>query len=171
MHTYQAQVLWQRQPGEPFTDNRYSRRHLLRFDGGAEVAGSSSPLVVPLPFSDASAVDPEEAFVASLASCHMLWFLNLAALQGFCVDHYDDTADGVMARDAQRRMAMTLVTLRPRVVFVGSKLPTSDQVQALHHQAHDACYIANSVKTEVRCEPRDLPHSQPHGLPSNPPSN
>ena len=86
MHTYQAQVLWQRQPSEPFTDNRYSRRHLLRFDGGAEVAGSSSPLVVPLPMSEASAVDPEEAFVSALASCHMLWFLNLAALQGFCVD-------------------------------------------------------------------------------------
>ncbi len=160
MHTYQAQVLWQRQPNEPFTDNRYSRRHLLRFDGGAEVAGSSSPLVVPLPLSDASAVDPEEAFVSALASCHMLWFLNLAALQGFCVDHYDDAAEGVMARDAQRRMAMTVVTLRPKVTFAafgGAKLPLADQVLALHHQAHEACYIANSVKTEVRCEPRDLP--------------
>jgi organic hydroperoxide reductase OsmC/OhrA len=160
MHNYQAQVLWQRQPGEPFTDNRYSRRHLLRFDGGAEVAGSSSPLVVPLPLSDASAVDPEEAFVSALASCHMLWFLNLAALQGFCVDHYDDAAEGVMARDAQRRMAMTVVTLRPKVTFAafgGAKLPLADQVLALHHQAHEACYIANSVKTEVRCEPRDLP--------------
>ncbi len=157
MHTYQAQVLWHRQPSEPFTDNRYSRRHLLRFDGGIEVAGSASPLVVPLPYSDASAVDPEEAFVSALASCHMLWFLNLAALQGLCVDHYDDTADGVMALDAQRRMAMTRVTLRPKVTFAGSELPTAVQVRALHHQAHEACYIANSVKTEVRCEPRDLP--------------
>ena len=157
MHTYQAQVLWQRQPAEPFTDNRYSRRHLLRFDGGAEVAGSASPLVVPLPLSDASAVDPEEAFVSALASCHMLWFLNLAALQGFCVDRYDDTADGVMARDAQRRMGMTVVTLRPQVSFSGAKLPNADQVLALHHQAHEACYIANSVKTDVRCEPRGLP--------------
>ena len=167
MHTYQAQVLWQRQPGEPFTDNRYSRRHLLRFDGGAEVAGSSSPLVVPLPYSDASAVDPEEAFVSALASCHMLWFLNLAALQGFCVDHYDDTAEGVMARDAHGRMAMAVVTLRPQVTFAESKRPTFDQVQALHHQAHTSCYIANSVKTEVRCEPRDLPHDVPSELPRN----
>lgn len=159
MHSYQAQVLWQRQPDEPFTDNRYSRRHRLRFDGGTEVAGSSSPLVVPLPFSDASAVDPEEAFVAALASCHMLWFLNLAALQGFCVDHYDDTASGVLASDAQGRMAMTVVTLRPQLTFSGSKRPTADQVQALHHQAHASCYIANSVKTEVRCEPRDLPRT------------
>ncbi|MDP3224264.1 MAG: OsmC family peroxiredoxin, partial [Rubrivivax sp.] len=100
MHSYLAQVEWQRGENEVFTDKRYSRRHSLRFDGGALWAGSSSPHVVPLPFSDASAVDPEESFVASLASCHMLWFLGLAAHQGFCVDRYVDDAVGVMARNA-----------------------------------------------------------------------
>lgn len=155
MHSYLAQVEWQRGENEVFTDKRYSRRHALRFDGGASWAGSSSPHVVPLPFSDASAVDPEESFVASLASCHMLWFLGLAAHQGFCVDRYVDDAVGVMARNAAGQMAMTVVTLKPLVVFSGELRPTHAQLQALHHEAHDSCYIANSVKTEVRCEPRE----------------
>jgi organic hydroperoxide reductase OsmC/OhrA len=155
MHTYFAQVLWQRGAGEVFTDNRYSRRHRLQFDGGAEWVGSSSPLVVPLPLSDASAVDPEETFVASLASCHMLWFLSLAAKHGWQVDRYDDAAQGVMAKNDQGRMAMTVVTLRPQVAFGGDERPTPQQLAQLHHEAHDSCYIANSVRTEVRCEPRD----------------
>ena len=155
MHTYMAQVLWQRGAGEAFTDNRYSRRHLLRFDGGAQWAGSASPLVVPLPLSDASAVDPEETFVASLASCHMLWFLSLAARHGYRVDRYDDAAQGVMASNDQGRMAMTVVTLRPQVVFGGDRRPTPQQLAQLHHKAHESCFIANSVKTDVRCEPRD----------------
>ena len=154
MHTYLAQVQWQRGPHEAFTDNRYSRRHVLRFDGGAEWAGSSSPNVVPLPLSDASAVDPEEAFVASLASCHMLWFLNLAARQGLRVDRYTDDAEGVMARNSAGQMAMTVVTLRPRVAFGGPAQPTPAQLAQLHHDAHASCFIANSVKTDVRCEPR-----------------
>jgi organic hydroperoxide reductase OsmC/OhrA len=108
--------------------------------------------VVPLPWSDAAAVDPEEAFVAALSSCHMLWFLSIAARQGWCVDRYRDAAEGVMARDAQGRMAMTLVTLRPEVRFGGAQ-PTPEQLHAMHHEAHAECFIANSVKTEVRCEP------------------
>jgi organic hydroperoxide reductase OsmC/OhrA len=151
-HPYTARTVWQRAPDETFTDNRYSRRHQLVFDGGAVWAGSSSPSVVPLPFSDAAAVDPEEAFVASLSSCHMLWFLSLAAAKGFTVDRYDDAAEGLMARNAQRQMAMTVVTLRPRVAFSGSRLPSAEQFDALHHEAHAQCFIANSVKTEVRCE-------------------
>ena len=151
-HTYCARTVWQRAPDETFTDNRYSRRHRLIFDGGAEGAGSSSPGVVPLPFSDPSAVDPEEAFVSSLSSCHMLWFLSLAAAEGFTVDRYDDEAEGVMARNAQKQMVMTVVTLRPQVVFGGSARPTPEQFDALHHEAHAQCFIANSVKTEVRCE-------------------
>jgi organic hydroperoxide reductase OsmC/OhrA len=149
---YTARTIWQRAPEESFTDNRYSRRHRLVFDGGAEWVGSSSPGVVPLPFSDASAVDPEEAFVSSLSSCHMLWFLSLAAEKGFTVDHYDDAAEGVMARNAQRQMVMSTVTLRPRVSFSGRTRPTAEQFQALHHDAHAQCFIANSVKTDVRCE-------------------
>ena len=154
MHLYQAQVEWQRAEGEAYVDKRYSRRHLLRFDGGAEWAGSSSPHVVPLPFSDASAVDPEETFVASLASCHMLWFLDLAARAGWVVDHYGDEAEGQMARNAEGRVAMTVVTLRPRLRFGGQRQPTPAEVNELHHRAHESCFIANSVKTEVRCEPR-----------------
>lgn len=153
-HKYQAQVEWQRGEGEAFVDNHYSRRHLLRFDGGAEFAGSSSPQVVPVPSSDASAVDPEEMFVASLASCHMLWFLSLAGDAGFVVDHYDDRAEGQMARNAQGRIAMTVVTLRPHVRFGDARQPSAAELSQLHHAAHEACFIANSVKTEVLCEPR-----------------
>jgi organic hydroperoxide reductase OsmC/OhrA len=154
MSAYVAQVRWQRQPQEAFTDNRYSRRHLLRFDGGVELPASSSPGVVPLPMSDASAVDPEELFVASLASCHMLWFLSLAAQRGFCVERYEDDAVGTMARNAQGRIAMTEVVLRPAVAFGGEMQPGGDMLNALHHEAHEKCFIANSVHTDVRCEPR-----------------
>ena len=152
MAHYTAEILWLR--GEqPFTDNRYSRRHTLRFDGGVEVPGSSSPHVVPLPMSDASAVDPEEAFVASLSSCHMLWFLAIAAKRRFCVDRYFDAEVGTMGRNAEGREAMLTVTLRPEVLFSGERLPTREELADMHHKAHDECFIANSVKTEVRCEP------------------
>ncbi len=152
MATNTAGVLWER--GEQdFASNRYSRRHLWRFDGGAQVAGSSSPAVVPPPGSDPAAVDPEEAFVASLSSCHMLWFLAIAAKRGFIVDRYEDAASGILERNAERRFAMTRVTLRPRVQFSGAKLPTPEELDALHHKAHEECYIANSVKTEVVVEP------------------
>ena len=155
MATYHAEITWARDATpQDFLKNRYSRRHLIRFDGGAVLAGSSSPHVVPQPWSDASAVDPEEAFVASLSSCHMLWFLSIAAKRGFCVDRYADAAEGVMARNAERRMAMTVVTLRPTVAFSGAVQPTPEQIANMHHEAHDECFIANSVKTEVRCEPQ-----------------
>ena len=154
MSEYTAQLHWERAAHESFADSRYSRRHRLRFDGGAEVPGSSSPQVVPLPMSDAGAVDPEEMFVASIASCHMLWFLALAAQQGFRVDRYEDEATGTMARNLGGRLAMSVVTLRPRVAFGGERQPDRGQLLALHHQAHESCYIANSVKSEVRCEPR-----------------
>lgn len=155
MSLYTAQVSWQRDALESFTDQRYSRRHQLQFDGGAVVPASSSPAVVPLPMSDASAVDPEELFVAALASCHMLWFLSLAAQQGWRVDRYDDEASGTLARDESGRQAMTQVTLRPRVQCGGERRPGAEALQALHDRAHDACFIANSVRTDVRCEPRD----------------
>ena len=153
MSHYSAQLVWRRQAQEAFIDNRYSRKHQLRFDGGAELAASSSPQVVPLPMSDGSAVDPEEMFVAALASCHMLWFLSIAASRGYCIDSYCDDAVGEMANNAQQQMVMTVVTLHPKVVFSGAKQPSSDDLAHLHHQAHAFCYIANSVKTEVRCEP------------------
>jgi organic hydroperoxide reductase OsmC/OhrA len=152
MSAYHATIEWQR-GDEDFTGGRYSRAHVWRFDGGAVVAGSSSPHVVPVPMSDASAVDPEEAFVASLASCHMLWFLDIAQRRGYAIDAYADAADGVMAKNADGKMAMTVVTLRPRVTFGGEKRPTREEVEALHHRAHERCFIASSVKTDVRCEP------------------
>jgi organic hydroperoxide reductase OsmC/OhrA len=152
MAQYTAEVLWLR--GEQdFLSNRYSRRHVLRFDGGIEVPGSSSPQAVPLPMSDAAAVDPEEAFVSSLSSCHMLWFLSLAAKRRFCVDRYFDAAVGVMEKNSDGRMIMSVVTLKPEVQFSGDPAPTREQIDELHHQAHKECFIANSVKTEVRCEP------------------
>ena len=152
MSEYTAKIEWQR--GEQdFLANRYSRKHTLRFDGGATLIGSSSPSAVPLPMSDASAVDPEEMFVASLSSCHMLWFLSIAAARKFCVDSYVDDASGIMARNADGKMAMTVVTLKPHVVFSGDPQPTVEKIHALHHKAHAECFIANSVKTEVLCEP------------------
>lgn len=154
MAEYTVQLEWQLGTQEQFTAQRYSRRHTLRFDGGVELLASSSPSVVPLPWSDAGGVDPEEMFVAALASCHMLWFLSLAAGQGHTVQHYEDDAVGHMARNAEGRMAMTQVTLRPRVRFGAMNAPDATALQALHHRAHEECFIASSVKTEVRCEPR-----------------
>ena len=166
-HTaYTAETVWIRPSAESdadFLGNRYSRKHLLRFDGGLEVPGSSSPHVVPLPLSDASALDPEEAFVSSLSSCHMLWFLSLAAKHRFCVARYVDTASGVMAKNAAGKVAMTVVTLRPEATFSGEHLPTREQLDQLHHEAHQACFIANSVKTEVRCEPVYPAHPESGG--------
>jgi organic hydroperoxide reductase OsmC/OhrA len=154
MSTYTAGIRWSRGAAEKFTDNRYSRAHTLTFDGGAVVPASSSPSVVPLPMSDPQGVDPEEAFIASLSSCHMLWFLSIAAKRGYTVDAYADDALGVMAKNAAGRQAMTSVTLRPRVTFSGAKLPDRAALDALHHEAHEECFIANSVRSEVVIAPR-----------------
>jgi organic hydroperoxide reductase OsmC/OhrA len=124
-----------------------------RFDGGIELRASSSPEVVPPPLSDPSAVDPEEAFVASISSCHMLWFLSIAAKRGLVVDRYADDAEGLMAPNAHGKMAISRVTLRPKVVFSGAP-PSRQQLDEMHHMAHESCFIANSVKSEIVCEPR-----------------
>jgi organic hydroperoxide reductase OsmC/OhrA len=153
MSTYGVVVSWQRH-GEKFTDNRYSRAHSWRFDGGIEVPASASPQVVPLPFSRAEAVDPEEAFVAALSSCHLLWFLSIAAQRGYVVDAYEDDALGVMAKNAAGQWVITTVTLRPRIRFSGEKIPSAAELDALHHAAHQECFLANSVKTEVRVASR-----------------
>ena len=152
MSNYEATIEWSRD-GAVFLDNRYSRGHRWLFDGGIEVPASSSPDILPVPLSVAAAVDPEEAFVASLSSCHMLWFLTIAAKRGFLVDRYRDEAVGVMAKNADGKLAMTVVTLRPDVRFGGDRRPTDDEAIAMHHEAHEQCFIANSVKTDVRCEP------------------
>ncbi len=152
-HLYTAETIWER-GDQVFSDNRYSRQHLLRFDGGIEVPGSASPQVVPLPMSVEATVDPEEAFVSAISSCHMLWFLGIAAERGHVVDHYHDQAEGLMKRNAQGKVAVTHVTLRPLIVFSGNQRPTPDDIASMHHDAHEACFIANSVKTEIVVEPR-----------------
>jgi organic hydroperoxide reductase OsmC/OhrA len=155
MSEYHAEVIWEG-AGQDFLSGRYSRRHLLRFDGGAEVSASASPHVVALPMADPAAVDPEEAFVAALASCHMLFFLSIAAHGRFCVERYRDAAVGTMAMNADGRVVMTEVVLRPVVDFSGERRPTQPELDAMHHRAHEECYIANSVKSEVRVEPQRL---------------
>lgn len=148
LHT--ATVAWARGDAR-FTDHRYSRAHRWRFDGGAEVAAAASPHVVPPALTDAAAVDPEGAFVAALAACHMLWFLALAARRGLVVDAYEDHAEGVLAPDASGQLAMTAVTLRPRVRYAGAPLDAAAEA-ALHHAAHEACFLARSVRTAITIE-------------------
>lgn len=151
MGTHTASVVWERNAGAKFTDNRYSRAHRWSFDGGAAVPASSSPSVVPVPLSDPAGVDPEEAFVASLSSCHMLWFLFFAAKGGFVVDSYRDDAVGHIEKDADGRTAMTRVVLRPAIQFAGAA-PDAAQIAAMHDKAHHECFIANSVRTVVTVE-------------------
>jgi organic hydroperoxide reductase OsmC/OhrA len=151
VHRYEATIRWNRNEAK-FTDNRYSRKHEWSFDGGVRVPASSSPAVVPLPYSVPDAVDPEEALIASASSCHMLWFLSLAARRGFIVDSYVDEASGQVDKDAAGRTAFTRISLRPQIVFSGETRPSPEDLESLHHAAHDACYIANTLKCEVGIE-------------------
>ncbi len=153
-HIYEATISWARQSAEKFTDGRYSRVHQWAFDGGVTVRASSSPAVVPLPLSAADAVDPEEALVASTSSCHMLYFLFFAAKRGFVVERYEDKAAGVLEKNEKGKLFMSKITLRPAITFSGDKTPTADEMQALHHSAHDECFIASSLKTEIAIETR-----------------
>ena len=151
MATHTATVIWERADGAKFTDNRYSRAHRFEFDGGAIVPASSSPSVVPVPLSDPAGVDPEEAFVASLSSCHMLYFLFFAAKGGFVVDSYRDAAVGHLEKNAEGGQWMACVVLRPDVQFSGAA-PDAAALAEMHDKAHHACFIANSVKTVVTVE-------------------
>ena len=149
MTKHEAQVRWQRGADEAFVDRRYSRAHTWHFDGGTAVAASSSPHSVPLPFSRADAVDPEEALVAAIASCHMLTFLFLAAKAGYTIEQYVDSSVAELGKNEHGRPAVTRVTLRPEIVFSGPRVPDDAAVEALHHQSHEECIIANSVRTEI----------------------
>jgi organic hydroperoxide reductase OsmC/OhrA len=152
MSSYTATIRWTRKGEGDFAKGQYSRAHEWAFDGGAVVAASPSPHIVPAPWSDAAGVDPEEAFIASLASCHMLFFVDFARRAGLVVDSYVDEAEGVLGKRTDGRMAMTEVTLHPRVTW-GGDAPDEGAVADLHHRAHEACFIANSVTTEVTVEP------------------
>lgn len=153
MSQHTATVAWQRGDAR-FTDNRYSRVHEWRFDGGTRVRAAAAPDVVPLPLTAADAVDPEEAFVAALASCHMLWFLSIAAERGWCVDSYEDAVIGHLRENAAGRLAITEVLLRPRAAFAGERVPTLVEIDELHHAAHERCFLAASVNCAIRVEPR-----------------
>jgi organic hydroperoxide reductase OsmC/OhrA len=149
---YYAKILWKRNNDEPFIDNEYSREHQWLFDGGTTIPASSSPHIVPLPYSVEANVDPEEAFVASLSSCHMLFFLSIAAKKKFIVNEYSDEPVGTMEKNEEGKMAMTTVTLHVKVDFSGEKIPSFKQLEKMHHQSHDLCFIANSVKTNIVTE-------------------
>ena len=149
MSAYQAEIKWQRQSNESFLDMRYSRAHSWKFDGGVVVPASSAVHSVPAPYSKPENVDPEEALVAAISSCHLLTFLYVAAKARFVVDSYEDIAVGTMAADARGRQAITTVVLAPKIVFSGPRGPNEEMVGKLHHDAHEQCYIANSVRSEI----------------------
>lgn len=149
MSHHTAEIAW-KSDGR-FAEGSYSRRHELRFDGGAVVAGSSSPAVVPAPMSDPAGVDPEEALIASTAACHMLWFLDLARRAGLDVLSYSDKAEAEMGRIAPGRTAIVRITLRPDIAFSGPA-PDAAALEKLHHEAHDRCFIANTLNCEIVIE-------------------
>ena len=151
MHTYNATIRWTR-GDDPFANQKYSRGHRWEFDEGVTIPASASPHVVSAPWSVPAAVDPEEALVAALASCHMLFFLSDASRGGFIIERYEDSAVGEMGKDASGRIAVTKVTIRPRVTFSGTA-PNATEFAALHASAHEECFIANSVRSEVAIEP------------------
>src|SRR3954449_12025792 len=151
MSTYTATIRWSRDGAEGFAKGQYSRAHEWAFDGGAVVPASASPHIVPAPWSDSAGGDPQEAFIASLASCHMLFFVDFARRAGFVVDSYVDEAEGVLEKRADGKMAMTRVTLHPRIGWGGDP-PDEPAIADLHNRAHEACFIANSVTTEVNVE-------------------
>ena len=152
MSDYSATIRWKRAEHETFSDNQYSRAHLWEFDGGVRVPASASPHVVPLPYSVEQNVDPEEAFIAAISSCHMLTFLGIAAKRRYVIDAYVDTAIGIMEEDEAGRTSVTKVTLRPDIVFSGDKKPNYLQLEKMHRLAHQHCFIANSVKTDIVTE-------------------
>jgi len=148
MSEYKATIKWARNTPD-FLKGKYSREHTWTFDGGVTVPASSSPAVVPVPYSNPANVDPEEAFVASLSSCHMLTYLFMAQRQGFQIDSYEDEAIGVVSKMETGSMWVSSVTLHPKIVYSGEKLPTPADEERLHEMAHKQCFIANSVKTDV----------------------
>ena len=152
MSIHTVAIKWSRK-GQPFADRHYSRAHNWTFDGGVVVPVSASPDIVKAPLSVAEAVDPEEAFVASLASCHMLWFLDIASRKGLIADSYEDDAEGTMGPNKDGKLAMLRVDLQPMVLFHGYR-PPLEEVSDIHHLAHLECFLARSVQCEVVVNPR-----------------
>lgn len=148
MHSYIAKIAWKSDSPETFTKNRYTRGHKWSFDGGVDIPASSSPHSVRVPYSIEEAVDPEEALVAATASCHMLTFLWVAARKGFIIDSYEDNAVGEMDESSGKPW-VSKITLDPKIEWSGDRVPTADEIGEMHHDAHEGCYIANSIKSEV----------------------
>lgn len=151
MSEHKATIIWNR-TGPDFVAGKYSRQHTWTFDGGITMPASASPSVVPPPWSNPAYVDPEEAFVAAVSSCHMLTFLFLASQQGFLVDSYHDEAVGLMSRNERGAQWVSLIRLRPQITYSGDKRPTPSDEQHLHHLAHDQCFIANSIDSKIEVE-------------------
>jgi organic hydroperoxide reductase OsmC/OhrA len=149
MSEHKVNLSWKRGDA-PFEYQKYPRNHTWKFDGGHEMTASAAPAYL----GDPKQVDPEEAFVASLSSCHMLTFLAIACKKRFVLDEYTDEAVGIMEKNAEGRLAITRVTLKQRIKFSGDKQPTAAEIEEMNHMAHDQCFIANSVKTEVKVEPQ-----------------
>lgn len=154
MSTYTAKISWKSDSPETFTKNRYTRGHEWSFDGGVTVPASSSPHAVRVPFSIEAAVDPEEALVAAASSCHMLTFLWLAAAAGFNIESYEDNAAGDMTMGDDGKEWISKITLDPQIAWIGEKLPTAEDIARLHYEAHEKCYIANTIKSEITVEQR-----------------
>lgn len=152
MSSHNVTVSWQRGNEEAFTDQKYSRMHSWTFEGGIMVPASPSTHIVPLPFSNPNYVDPEQAFVASISSCHMLFFLDICSQEGIVVDDYRDEAKGYLERIGKNQMAMTKVILKPEASYSGDVIPAPGKLEEIHHKAHDLCFIANSVTTDIITE-------------------
>ncbi|MBL4602872.1 MAG: OsmC family protein [Emcibacteraceae bacterium] len=152
MAKYNALISWKRAPDEKYIDQKYSREHLWQFDNGLSMPASPSHHIVPLPYSNPDYIDPELAFVASISSCHMLFFLDLCSREGIVIDSYADKSVGYLERIGKNKMAMTKVILKPQATYSGDNMPTIDDIKRIHHKAHDLCFIANSVTTEILTE-------------------
>lgn len=152
MSQHNATIIWERN-SQIFIDNRYSRSYIWKLDGGTKIVASSSPTIVPLPYSHPEAIDPEEAFVAAISSCHMLWFLSIAVKHKFCIDVYIDNAFGEMQNNEKDVFYIRNVTLQPKNIFSGVEILSQDKQITLHEEAHSQCYIANSVRSKIVCRP------------------
>lgn len=152
MPNYKATIHWKRS-GAKFLDHKYQRRHTWTFDSGLTMTAAASPHIVGESYTDPSAIDPEEAFTASVASCHMLWFLSLAAGRGFVVNNYMDNSQGVLEKNSEGKLAMTKVIIRPVVTFETERMPSQNDFLGLHRQAHSKCFIANSIKSDIEILP------------------
>jgi organic hydroperoxide reductase OsmC/OhrA len=151
MSQYYATIKWENS-GPDFLKNEYSREHQWIFDGGTVIAATAAPSIVPAPWSNPEYVDPEEAFIASLSSCHMLFFIHIAAQRGFLLDAYSDDAEGTMEKNSDGKVAITRVVLHPKPVFSGNNIPDEDEISSMHHNAHKDCFIANSVTTVIEID-------------------